>query len=64
MSVIGKATQVFSSLSLFVTEGEKINHVSGRVPLYVHFSLYRALKPTFPWEGIILVPVSLGIIYL
>ena len=46
MNMLAEATQAFGPISEVVTDS--VFNLSGRVPLYVHPSLYRALKLTFP----------------
>ena len=48
MNMIEEATHALSPSSFLIMEGEIIKIVSMRVPIYVHPSLYRALKLTFP----------------
>ena len=48
MGMVAEANQAFGSISSLVTEGKLCDELIGRSPLFVHLSLYRALKLTFP----------------
>ena len=42
--------QTLGPPSFLITEGNMMKFLSGRVPIYLHPSLYRALKLIFPWD--------------